>query len=186
MDRPALNQLVECEADPDQSFSNLFVEFLLKEASQGQPRSKSSTHPSDMSGGGGIGSAVHSPRSPGLVPLPPFSPTGTGTGASTPAFRDRTYSQTSLSGAGMGMSMGAAGSGMMSPTGTATGSADWLPHQHQYQHQHQPPTPTGGPAGLPVTGRKESYNLRTALTGSQHAQGYGYTQGDRTPTPTDR
>lgn len=75
---------VRLHADP-QSFSNLFVEFLLKEASQGQGRGSISS-PSDPS------SPMRSPPPQGSG-LSNWSPTGSG--ANTPQVRPRGFSNSS-------------------------------------------------------------------------------------------
>lgn len=73
----------EEEAAMNESFSNLFVEFLLKEASQGQP-----SRPVNSDGLGGVGSPVRSPP-----PNSSYSPSASG--ASTPYTRPRRLSSSS-------------------------------------------------------------------------------------------
>ncbi|WWD18135.1 hypothetical protein CI109_102584 [Kwoniella shandongensis] len=83
----------EEEAAMNESFSNLFVEFLLKEASQGQPSRPSSSDPhrtisqTSLNSPGG-------PFSPPPGSLPSFSPPGT-SGMNTPYSRPRGMSSSS-------------------------------------------------------------------------------------------
>ncbi|RSH92703.1 hypothetical protein EHS25_008148 [Saitozyma podzolica] len=90
----------EEEAAMNESFSNLFVEFLLKEASQGQP-----TRPDHESGRDSPLSPMRSPSFAGSMhygpspSLPASSPPATG--ASTPyASRSRTFSSSSIGSTG--------------------------------------------------------------------------------------
>jgi hypothetical protein len=86
-----------------QSFSNLFVEFLLKEAAQGESRRPSTVPLASPSAAG----SIHGAMSPPLFPPP------------TGFQRNRTLSSTSLgsmtSGMGPPPSTGGGGGGMRSP-----------------------------------------------------------------------
>ncbi|KAK8865685.1 hypothetical protein IAR55_000830 [Kwoniella newhampshirensis] len=82
----------EEEAAMNESFSNLFVEFLLKEASQGQSTRPNSSDPHRTISQTSLNSP--GPFSPPPGSLPSFSPTGT-SGMNTPYSRPRGMSSSS-------------------------------------------------------------------------------------------